>query len=53
MNQDKDNLKHRKLNGALTPSPLMGEGGDEGEIISKIIYPSPQSSPTRGEEALT
>ena len=34
------------------PSPLMGEGGDEGEIVFKIIYPSPQSSPARGEEAV-
>ena len=32
---------------------LMGEGGVEGDILGEIIYPSPQSSPTRGEEAAT
>ena len=37
----------------VTPSPLMGEGGVEGDIVGEIIYPSPQSSPTRGEEAAT
>lgn len=35
----------RSLN--AIPSPLMGEGGDEGE---RYYYPSPQSSPTGGEE---
>ena len=25
----------------VTPSPLMGEGGVEGDIVGEIIYPSP------------
>ncbi len=39
---DKDyflDLMLRNFNVSLTPSPLMGEGGDEGENIGKIISP--------------
>lgn len=37
----------RKKKAIKTPSPPVGEGGDEG---SKASVPSPQSSPTGGEE---
>ena len=38
---------------SFTPSILTGEGRDEGENKAKTKAPSPQSSPTRGEEVKT
>ena len=43
-----DGLKD--LVSALVPSPLAGEGKDEGAVQ---LTPSPQSSPVEGEEAET
>lgn len=37
----------------VTPSPLIGEGWDDGESAVKSIVPSPQSSPASGEETTT